>query len=206
MKQSLTILLSDQNQYFSEGLRQSLLAHFEGKSIKVNITKNLLYKHTADVVFLSAGAADGTISHELYQRFFSPGQCVFIIEESNPLLASSDVHIGERIRSISRKLNIGSILSLLEGMLTATPQAVEQAPAPSSWRLNNNTLSAREYEVMRYMSLGINPGAIGRYLQISEKTVSAHKRTVMRKLNLIKNVELNYWLLNGGLNFVRVCR
>lgn len=206
MKQSLTILVSDQNQYFSEGLRQSLLAYFNSKSMKVNITENLLYKHTADVVFLSAGTADGTLSHELCQRFFSPVQCVFIIEESNQLPASGDIRLSDGIRSISRKQNIGSILVLLEEMLAAVEQAITQPPLPADWRLNHNTLSAREYEVMRYMSLGINPGAIGRYLQISEKTVSAHKRTVMRKLNLIKNIELNYWLINGGLNFVRVYR
>lgn len=206
MTQTLTILVSDQNQYFSEGLRQSLLAYFNDLAIKVTITENLLYKHTADVIFLSAGSNENNLPLEIYQRFFSPRQCVFIIAESNQQIASSDIHIARRIRIINRKWAIGKILTLLEDTLFASSQEAGPSSVPGSGAENRNALSAREFEVMRYLSLGINPGAVGRHLKISEKTVSAHKRTAMRKLNLIKNIELNYWLLNGGLNFVRVYR
>jgi DNA-binding NarL/FixJ family response regulator len=206
MTPTLTILLSDQNRYFTEGLRQSLFGYFSGLGIKVNITENLLYKYTADVIFLSAVTHENTIPLEIYQRFFSPRQCVFIIEESNQQMVLGDIEKGERIRTISRKLPVSNILALLEAMLTSIDQVTEPQTVLVDRDLTNNTLSAREYEVMRYLSLGINPGAVGRHLKISEKTVSAHKRTVMRKLNLIKNIELNYWLLNGGLNFVRIYR
>ncbi|CAI1595252.1 transcriptional regulator NarL [Serratia quinivorans] len=206
MPQTLTILVSDQNQFFREGLRQNLLGYFSGLGIKVNITENLLYKYTADVIFLSAGTNENAIPLEIYQRFFSPRQCVFIIEENNQQMVLGDNEKGKRIRSISRKWAIGNILILLKAMLSSIGQEAAPPPEPAVGDLTNNALSAREYEVMRYLSLGINPGAVGRHLKISEKTVSAHKRTVMRKLNLIKNIELNYWLLNGGLNFVRVYR
>ncbi|WP_413504407.1 response regulator transcription factor [Serratia grimesii] len=50
-----------------------------------------------------------------------------------------------------------------------------------------------------YLSFGVSNKTIGQLLNISEKTVSSHKRSAMRKLHLRRDIELNYWLLHGGL-------
>ncbi len=51
-------------------------------------------------------------------------------------------------------------------------------------------LSARELEVLRFLALGDNSKEIGAQLHISSKTVDAHKRRLMSKLNISNLAEL----------------
>ncbi|WP_455872246.1 LuxR C-terminal-related transcriptional regulator [Serratia proteamaculans] len=41
--------------------------------------------------------------------------------------------------------------------------------------------------------------AIAHQLHLHAKTVSAHKRNAMKKLNITRNTQLLHWLLNGGI-------
>ncbi|CAI0960300.1 MULTISPECIES: LuxR C-terminal-related transcriptional regulator [Serratia] len=62
-------------------------------------------------------------------------------------------------------------------------------------------LSSCEKKVLRLMSTGMSACSIAGMLQRSQKTISAHKRSAMRKLNVRKSSELNKMLLNQmGLN------
>lgn len=62
-------------------------------------------------------------------------------------------------------------------------------------------LSSCEKKVLKLMSSGISACTIAGMLQRSQKTISAHKRSAMRKLNVHKSIELNKMLLNQlGLN------
>lgn len=51
-------------------------------------------------------------------------------------------------------------------------------------------LSEREWEVLRLTALGLNAKAIGDELQLSPKTVDAHKRSVMKKMQFNSIVDL----------------
>ncbi|CAI1964679.1 Putative transcription factor YjjQ [Serratia proteamaculans] len=62
-------------------------------------------------------------------------------------------------------------------------------------------LSSCEKKVLKLMSTGMSACTIAGMLDRSQKTISAHKRSAMRKLNVNKNTELNKMLLNQmGLN------
>nr|WP_247652065.1 LuxR C-terminal-related transcriptional regulator [Serratia symbiotica] len=62
-------------------------------------------------------------------------------------------------------------------------------------------LSNCEKKVLRLMSTGMSACTIANMLHRSQKTISTHKRSAMRKLNLRKNAELSRVLLNQmGLN------
>ncbi|NTX81558.1 helix-turn-helix transcriptional regulator [Serratia proteamaculans] len=57
-------------------------------------------------------------------------------------------------------------------------------------------LSSCEKKVLRLMSTGMSACTIAGMLHRSQKTISAHKRSAMRKLNVHKSTELNKMLLN----------
>ncbi|MBP1133067.1 MULTISPECIES: LuxR family transcriptional regulator [Serratia] len=57
-------------------------------------------------------------------------------------------------------------------------------------------LSHCEKKVLRLMSTGMSACTIAGMLHRSQKTISAHKRSAMRKLNVNKSTELNKMLLN----------
>lgn len=54
-------------------------------------------------------------------------------------------------------------------------------------------LSPREQEVLRYL-MHLQPGQVGRILQISENTVSFVKRKAMKKLGLQNMEGLRQWM------------
>lgn len=60
-------------------------------------------------------------------------------------------------------------------------------------------LSAREREVLRLVADGVRTAAIGRRLGITEGTVEAHRRNVMRKLDIRTVAELTKYAVREGL-------
>ncbi|CAI1192865.1 helix-turn-helix transcriptional regulator [Serratia quinivorans] len=71
-----------------------------------------------------------------------------------------------------------------------------------TWRCpvaGTHRLSPQEYRVLRLIGRGLSSVAIARQLQLNAKTISAHKRNAMKKLNITRNTQLLHWLLNGGI-------
>jgi two-component system invasion response regulator UvrY len=60
----------------------------------------------------------------------------------------------------------------------------------SSEKPPHETLSDREFEVMRLLVEGLGPTEIGERLRLSVKTVSTHKTRILDKLNLGSTAEL----------------
>lgn len=58
--------------------------------------------------------------------------------------------------------------------------------------------SPLEAEVLHSLMHGTPACLAGKFLHITEKTVSTHKRTAMRKLGLTSNLSLQAWLLSIG--------
>ncbi len=60
-------------------------------------------------------------------------------------------------------------------------------------------LTLREQEVLHHLKLGKTPACVASFLGIKEKTISAHKRAAMKKLNFKRTNELFHWMIQGGL-------
>ena len=63
----------------------------------------------------------------------------------------------------------------------------------------HETLSDREFEVMRLLVEGLGPTEIGERLHLSVKTVSTHKTRILEKLNLGSTAELVRYALEHRL-------
>ncbi|MES2190985.1 MAG: response regulator transcription factor [Pseudomonadota bacterium] len=64
----------------------------------------------------------------------------------------------------------------------------------------HETLSDREFAVLRLLLDGSSNVDIGKTLHLSAKTVSTHKANLMRKMSLQNDVELIRYALNHGLS------
>lgn len=60
-------------------------------------------------------------------------------------------------------------------------------------------LTKREFEVMDYLKQACSVAHLSVCMGISDRTISAHKQSVMRKLGFRRNVELYSWLRRDGL-------
>jgi len=77
----------------------------------------------------------------------------------------------------------------------AAASALVASPAPAS----HQSLSDREFEVMRLLVEGLGPSEIGERLHLSVKTVSTHKTRILEKLELHSTAELVRYALENKL-------
>ena len=73
--------------------------------------------------------------------------------------------------------------------------ALAASPAGSS----HESLSDREFEVMRLLVEGLGPSEIGDRLHLSVKTVSTHKTRILEKLGIGSTAELVRYALENKL-------
>lgn len=71
-------------------------------------------------------------------------------------------------------------------------QSGEQRPAGSK-------LGARELQVLQLVAMGFTSAKIGEQLDIALSTVEAHRRNIMRKLDLDSVVALTHYAIRNGL-------
>lgn len=73
------------------------------------------------------------------------------------------------------------------------------AAMPGSAAVPHESLSNREFEVLRLLADGVSVTAIASQLHLSVKTVSTHKANLMQKMNLNNSSELVRYALRHGL-------
>jgi two-component system response regulator NreC len=99
---------------------------------------------------------------------------------------------------------IDAIYAVWRGMIYVHPSLIRSLtdPAQPSTPLrldNNNTLTARELEVLRMAARGYTNRQIAVILKISARTVETHRANLMEKLNLHSRVELARYAEEHGL-------
>jgi len=75
-----------------------------------------------------------------------------------------------------------------------TLHVISEAPAPL-----HETLSDREYQVMRMMASGMTIQEIGQALFLSARTVSTYRARLLEKMNMKNNMELLRYVLEHNL-------
>jgi len=63
----------------------------------------------------------------------------------------------------------------------------------------HNSLSHREFEIMKMLAIGKSLMEIGSELSISHKTVGTYRTRIMEKMHLTKNIELSWYCMENGL-------
>lgn len=111
---------------------------------------------------------------EIVSRLLKAGAAGYVTKD-----AKADVLI-----SAIRKVAAGGHFidpSLVDQMIFETPKA-PQAP--------HQSLTDREFQILRMLGLGKTVGEIADNLRLSAKTVSSHKTNMMRKLHLRSNADV----------------
>jgi two-component system, NarL family, invasion response regulator UvrY len=96
------------------------------------------------------------------------------------------------------ELLIGTLRKIATGGVHVG-EAAAAALLQSGDRQPHETLSDREFEVMRLLVEGLGPTEIAERLHLSVKTVSTHKTRILEKLNLGSTAELVRYALEHRL-------
>ncbi|WP_455818605.1 response regulator transcription factor [Pseudomonas cerasi] len=199
-KNHITIVIRDPNRFYMKGLTNCLTENFSRRDIHTDFT-DCAFNSRAKMIFLAEESLSIANIHYLNRRMSMRPLCVFIIKnsESDDDLLEGKMHNINQYTTLYRNQSVESMLPVINEQLDQlnSVRSVLVQPCSIVSRPDNN-LTRRETEILRYLARGISNGGVARFLHISEKTVSAHKRNIMCKLNMIRPAELNYWLIQEG--------
>ncbi|CAI1946165.1 MULTISPECIES: helix-turn-helix transcriptional regulator [Serratia] len=197
MKKVVTVCILDENRFFIQGIQFILLSYFQRRGQRVHFVDEMEVTQ-ANLVFWSV----------------RKGWPLQLCLHTSPLQSAAPVYISIRAShaenhsgcrhekgNLWRRACPQAVLTLVEEGLRTT-EGDEASTALCSY-CTSLALTEREREVMRCLSQTRPLKRLHLHLNISPKTISSHKRTVMRKLGFRRNIELYHWLLLGGLDQVK---
>ncbi|HCR2981322.1 TPA: LuxR family transcriptional regulator [Serratia marcescens] len=181
----VNIAIVDKNQFFKLGLSLALQEGFLTNGIKAKMTG----EERANIIFR---APDKRVSinfchTQLLQGNFSSIPLYFSILEHKKTFPK--IHCNLEAGSITRKDSVAAIVDKVMFCYRKKNSLV------SSYCPRCRTqLTFSEGKVCRLIHLGYSQNQTAMLLGISPKTVSIHKRSAMRKLNIDNNIEFLRWL------------
>jgi two-component system, NarL family, invasion response regulator UvrY len=124
-------------------------------------------------------------SEEQYaRRAFKAGAAGYITKDSSR---------AELVKAINRVAAGGRYVShaLGEGLAIDLGRGSDRPP--------HETLSDREFEVMRLIASGNTVGEIAVLLSLSDKTISTYRARILEKMRMKTNAELTHYTIKSGL-------
>ena len=97
---------------------------------------------------------------------------------------------------------VEAIFNVVAGKKYISPTLAElllQECGNDSGKLPHETLSDREYQVLRLIGSGKKVSEIAEMLLLSVKTISTYRTHILEKMQLRNNAELTYYVMQNGL-------
>lgn len=175
MKASINVVLWDDNIYLLNGMRIILKEYFLRNNMSVTFSEIEEIKH-ADLVVTTSSSRENNKKKRTKIIMFKK-------------LARGVCH--------QRKLSLDAEIELLEDVLDwLYTMPMEEIPHDYS---NKKALTPCETQTLHAIAAQLSIKQIAEFLDLSRKTVCAHKYTAMQKLGLRRTHSLYQWLMQGGL-------
>lgn len=197
MEKIISLVFIDRDKFFIEGLKRLILPYLEHKGMRTRVLDDAAASQ-ADIVFQA-------VDRHWQSRFClrrEPG-CSHL---NFSLRAPEDTRL-ENQPSCRNESGVIFRNDPIESILRRVEQGLEERRsglgASHCYWCEQQHITRREWDVMRYLAWEMPPTAIAAYLRLSVKTVSHHKQAAMRKLGFRRNADLYHWLRLGGLKTVK---
>lgn len=191
MRTHLNIVILDSNRYFAMGMEALLEPYLRQRGYPLVFFSDR-YDEDADLVFKSHSLS--SIAPRC--RTDSPLSQHRIAIPESPLLCHRLPVCCREQSAISRRIGVEALLAEVERLLASPKPSLEAQNCPRC----TSVLTMRERQVLQAFCGELTPRQVAKALQLSIKTVSAHKCGAMVKLGFTRNSELYHWLRKGGLD------
>ncbi|PYY84852.1 DNA-binding response regulator [Pseudomonas sp. TKO26] len=207
----IRLLVADDHRIMREGLKQlfALVKDFEVVAEAENGAQvlELLRQTTVDLLLLDM-TMPGSSGEDLIGRVHAhyPKLPMLILSMHNEAhIAQRALRAGasgymtkdrdpETLLAAIRKVSAGG--RYLDPVLAEQIALQNSGLAPDS---PSQTLSAREFQILRMLAQGLSVNQIAEQLVISNKTVSTHKTHLMEKMSFSSSTDLVRYALSQGL-------
>jgi DNA-binding CsgD family transcriptional regulator len=197
MEKIISLVFIDRDKFFIEGMKQLILPYLKHKGMRVRVLDDA-EAWQADIVF-QAVERDWQARFCL-RRALGGSQLNFALRASEDTRWRNQPRCCNESGVIFRNDPIESILMQVEHGLEESEVGLV---AGHCYWCEQQRITRREWDVMRYLAWEMPPTAIANYLHLSVKTVSNHKQAAMRKLGFKRNADLYHWLRLDGLKTVK---
>lgn len=188
MSKSILILIVDPNMPFSYGLGHGLFHGLTLAGWRVKIStrpSDIIY---ANILFAAYDLPQGQLRRLLMVGARRKETLMFIIDDYNQ--NAIRFYPNNISGIIYRHQSIEDVITKVTANLKNTKISMSHTEAVK--------LTTRETEVMLLFYQGLSPRDISKKLGMSIKTVSVHKRNVMKKIGISTTNELCQWLFYGA--------
>jgi DNA-binding NarL/FixJ family response regulator len=203
----IRVLLADDHKIVRDGLKRILAAQGDlqvaGEAASGDEALALVKAHDYDVVMLDM-SMPGLAGIDLIKRLKleKPGLRILVLSMHGESQYAARVlkagAAGYLSKDSPSELLLGALRKIAGGGLHIG-EAAAASLLRSGEKPPHETLSDREFEVMRLLVEGLGPTEIGGRLHLSVKTVSTHKTRVLEKLGLGSTAELVRYALEHRL-------
>ncbi|PIJ48286.1 hypothetical protein BL250_14945 [Erwinia sp. OLTSP20] len=198
MKTNLSVLICDDDRFYASGLQALITEWADARHLHTHFADQFQPRARSELIFITQSELSPYRLHALRMEIPASRRHVFIIHEQEGASTDDFNSLQENCVIMSRQTQPAIIRQHLETALRKLENSAGQTLPAIATVTSNSPLTFRETQILRFLARGISHATVARYLQISEKTVSTHKRNIMTKLNISRTTELNYWLIDEG--------
>ena len=208
---TIRVVLVDDHQIFREALR-SLLDKTQniqvvGEAGDGNEVEILVREKLPDIVCMDIGMPELN-GIEITRRLvaaFPKTKVIALSTHTDHIYIMDMMHAGasayvtkaEGGKELLRAIEV--VMQDRQYLCPGITDVVTRAILNKKERRNSPVLGAREQQVLRMVARGLSSPQIANQLSIAPCTVDAHRRNIMRKLNVHSAVELTRYAINSGL-------
>lgn len=193
MKDKIIIYIQDNDTFFTKGIKYSLLDYFHQKGSNVIFTHNAASSPPIDFAFISAPLNKKACYCYMLPQANHHNTRFFTIRERRHHGQENLPHCALEQGTLYRQEPCTAIARLL-GKAAVTPLTERRAQCKVC---SGNRLTRREKEVLSYLCSGASQSETAKQMQLSVKTVNAHKQAMMKKMDLKRKQDFIYWVLKN---------
>jgi DNA-binding NarL/FixJ family response regulator len=208
---ALKVLIADDHSVVRMGVKHIVLGAFPsaevGEAVNGQEVLELVRSQPWDVLILDIGMPVRSgleIMSEL--RHIAPGLRILVLtvhaEEQFALRLLKAGVSGYLTKERAPEELVQAIRKIMDGgkyVSTVLAERIALSLDTSVDKLPHETLSDREFQVMRMIASGMSVAEIAEALSLHVRTVGTFRRHILRKLNLKSTQEIAYYAIRGGL-------
>jgi DNA-binding NarL/FixJ family response regulator len=209
----IRVAIADDHQLIREGIRRILAEQPDiqiiGEAADGNAAVALVHKETPDLILLdiTMPQRDGIEATKAIAALQNVTKILILTIHTDYHYALRALRAGAHgfiLKTIDPEELIRAIHAVYKGQRylpqELTEDLVEDHLKPNSNKRLIETLSYREFQVIRLIASGLSNREIAQRLKISVKTVDTHRANVLKKLKLRNNVEITHFCLQNELS------